>query len=117
MFLVHLALSFRVRHHQLSDLYEVVKNTKKPHIVAGDFNALIWGDREIDLFMAATGLTRAGGGNTPTFPSWQPRRNLDFVLHSPDIDVTGFFMPRVLYSDHLPLVCDFDVADHAAANG
>lgn len=108
IFLVHLALSFRVRHHQLSDLYDLVKGTEKPHIVAGDFNAL-WGDREVNLFLAATGLANANARNLASFPSWAPKRQLDFVLHSPCIRTTGFHMPLVTYSDHLPLVYDFEI--------
>ena len=108
IFLVHLALSFRARHHQLSDLYSLVKGTKKPHIVAGDFNTS-WGDREIRLFLAATGLAKAGPDDALTFPSWAPRRQLDFVLHSPEIEVTDFVMPPVTFSDHLPIVCDFKI--------
>lgn len=108
IFLVHLALRFRVRHEQLGDLYSLVKDTKKPHIVAGDFNAL-WGDQEIRLFMAATGLASMGPAGVATFPSWAPRRQLDFILHSPEVNPTRFWMPNVTLSDHLPLVCDFEI--------
>jgi len=108
IFLVHLAVSFRARHHQLSDLYSMVKDTKKPLIVAGDFNTS-WGDREIRLFLAATGLAKAGPDDTLTFPSWAPKRQLDVILHSSEIKVTGFTTPRVTFSDHLPLVCDFQI--------
>ncbi len=108
VFLVHLALSPRVRHHQLCDLYAMVKDTTKPHIVAGDFN-MLWGDREIDLFLAATGLATANTAGLPSFPSWLPRRQLDFILCSPQIEVDAFAMPSVTYSDHLPLVCDFTI--------
>lgn len=108
IFLVHLALGFRIRHHQLGDLYELVKESRKPAIVAGDFNAL-WGGREINLFMAATGLVNANAEGLPSFPSWTPKRQLDFVLHSPQIRSQRFWMPAVTYSDHLPLVWDFEV--------
>lgn len=108
VFLVHLALSPRVRHDQLGDLYSLVKNVDKPHIVAGDFNSQ-WGNREIRLFLAATGLANASPPGLATFPSRSPRRQLDFVLHSPEIRITGFQAPKVTYSDHLPLVCDFEV--------
>jgi len=108
VFLVHLALSFRARHHQLGALYTMVKNAKKPHIVAGDFNSR-WGDQEIKLFLAATGLTSAGPSGIATYPSWAPKRQLDFILHSPHIKITNFEMPRVTLSDHLPLVCDFEM--------
>jgi len=108
VFLVHLALSSRIRYRQLAELYALVKDTEKPHIVAGDFNAL-WGDHEIELFLAATGLTNANREAIPSFPSSQPRRQLDFILHSPSIRMTHFEMPKVTFSDHLPLVCDFEV--------
>lgn len=108
VFLVHLSLSYRVRHHQLGELYSLVKETDKPHIVAGDFNAL-WGEREIMLFLAATGLKNADPELRPSFPSWSPKRHLDFILHSPEIRPTGFTMPKVGYSDHLPLLCDFEI--------
>lgn len=110
VFLVHLALGPRVRHHQLCELYSLVKDTPKPHIVAGDFN-MLWGDREIELFLAATGLTSANRQHLPSFPSRHPRRQLDFILHSPQVRIERFEIPRVRHSDHLPLVCDFSVKD------
>ncbi|NIQ97327.1 MAG: endonuclease [Desulfuromonadales bacterium] len=108
VFLVHLALGARVRHHQLGDLYNLVKETQKPYIVAGDFNAL-WGEREIELFLAASGLQNANRGSLPTFPSRNPSRHLDFILHSKGVVVQDFRIPQVRFSDHLPLVLDFDV--------
>jgi endonuclease/exonuclease/phosphatase family metal-dependent hydrolase len=108
IFLVHLALNFRTRHHQLSDLYDLVNGTCKPHIVAGDFNAF-WGDREINLFLAATKLTNANTASTPTFPSWSPRRQLDYVLYSEGICPRQLDVVPVTLSDHLPVVFDFDV--------
>lgn len=109
IFLVHLALSSRVRHHQLAELYALVKETEKPHIVAGDFNAL-WGEQEINLFLAATNLQNANTESIPSFPSWAPKRHLDFILHSSNIRPLGFSMPQVGLSDHLPLIFDFDIA-------
>ena len=108
LFLVHLALKFRVRHHQLQELYKLVKETDRPHIVAGDFNPL-FGDHEMDLFQAATGLKSANREGIPTFPSWSPKQQLDFVFYSPEIEITNFEIPSATYSDHLPLICDFEV--------
>lgn len=107
-FLIHLALGSRMRHQQLGDLYEMLQKVKKPYIVAGDFNAL-WGEQEIRLFQAATGLKNAHVSNSPTFPSWKPKRHLDFILHSPELRVDRCWMPNVQLSDHLPIVCDFTV--------
>lgn len=108
IFLVHLSLKFRHRHNQLSDLYTLFRDTQKPVIVAGDFNVL-WGDGELSLFQAATGLISANKAHLPTFPSGHPAMELDFVLHSPEIKVSGFDVPAVKFSDHRPIVCDFEV--------
>lgn len=109
IFLVHLSLKFRVRHHQLQELYAMVKATTKPYIVAGDFNAL-WGDHETALFLGATGLKNANQWGQATFPSWRPRRQLDYLFYSEGIQIQHFEIPAVPYSDHLPLVCDFSVS-------
>jgi endonuclease/exonuclease/phosphatase family metal-dependent hydrolase len=107
--LVHLSIKFRHRHYQLWELHSIIKNAKKPVIVAGDFN-VFRGVREVQLFLEATGLVNANTADQASYPSWNPRRQLDFILHSPDIRVTEFRIPNVLFSDHLPLICDFEVA-------
>ena len=108
IFLVHLSLKFRHRQYQLQELHQLVKNVEKPVVVAGDFNVL-WGDRELQLFLAATGLRSANGEGQPSHPSRSPRRQLDYIFHSPDIEITDFCIPQVKLSDHVPLICDFQI--------
>jgi endonuclease/exonuclease/phosphatase family metal-dependent hydrolase len=108
VYLAHLSLGARARHHQLDALYTLVKKTQRPCLVAGDFN-MLWGEREIDMFLAASGLQNANTARLPTYPSNNPRRHLDFVLHSKEIKIRDFQVPRVTFSDHLPVVVDFDV--------
>jgi endonuclease/exonuclease/phosphatase family metal-dependent hydrolase len=107
-FLVHLALSFRVRQLQLLELYRLIKTSKKPTVIAGDFNAL-WGEHEIELFLGASGFLSANTQSLPTFPSKKPTRHLDFILHSPDIKTLGLEVPQTVLSDHLPLIWDFEI--------
>lgn len=107
VFLVHLSLKYRHRHFQLRHLYELVKGSRKPVIVAGDFNTF-WGGDEIFLFMKATGLRSANVDRLPSYPSRSPRMELDFILYGDGIELKNFHMPKVKYSDHLPLVCDFE---------
>lgn len=109
IFLVHLSLKYRHRHLQLRRLYDLIQETEKPVVVAGDFNTF-WGENEIYLFMKAAGLMSANTESTPTYPSRAPRKELDFVLYQDGIRVTGFDVPDVKLSDHLPLVCDFELA-------
>ena len=108
IFLVHLALSFRVRQMQLLELYRLVKQSKKPAVISGDFNAL-WGEHEIELFLGASGMINANTESLPTFPSLKPKRHLDFILHSPCIKTLNFEIPQTTISDHLPLVWDFEI--------
>lgn len=108
IFLVHLSLKYRHRQYQLSQLHTLFESVQKPKIVAGDFNAL-WGDRELKLFLAASNLCNANTLGLPTFPSHAPRHQFDFVLHSPEIQVSGFRIAPVRFSDHMPLVFDFEV--------
>ena len=107
-FLVHLALGYKARQEQILHLYHLVKETKRPYILAGDFNAFM-GENEIQLLMSASGLKNADALLRPTFPSQKPKKHLDFILHSPEIKVTDFQIPSVTLSDHLPLILDFEV--------
>ena len=109
-FLVHLALGYKTRQEQLLHLYHMIRETDRPYILAGDFNAFM-GEKEIQLLQAATGLQNADPKLQPTHPSHSPKRLLDFILHSPEIKVNKFWIPDVRLSDHLPLVIDFEVCD------
>jgi endonuclease/exonuclease/phosphatase family metal-dependent hydrolase len=108
VFLVHLSLKYRHRHLQLRRLHDLIEATEKPVIVAGDFNTF-WGENEIYLFMRAAGLKSANVDGMPTYPSRAPRKELDWVLYQDGITVNNFEVPDVRLSDHLPLVCDFEV--------
>jgi endonuclease/exonuclease/phosphatase family metal-dependent hydrolase len=107
IFIVHLSLSFKHRQQQLEHLHRIIAYGRKPVIVAGDFNTF-GGDRELQLFLAAAGLLNANLEGLPTYPSHAPKRNLDFILHSPELIVSNFSIPDIRLSDHAPLLCDFE---------
>jgi endonuclease/exonuclease/phosphatase family metal-dependent hydrolase len=108
VFLVHLSLKYRHRHLQLRKLYDLIEVTEKPVIVMGDFNTF-WGEDEIYLFMKAAGLRSANVKGLPSYPARAPRKELDFILYQDGISVSNFEIPDIRLSDHLPLICDFDV--------
>jgi endonuclease/exonuclease/phosphatase family metal-dependent hydrolase len=108
VFLVHLSLKFRHRQSQLRHLFELVRQSPKPVIVAGDFNTF-WGEHEMVLFMEAAGLRSANRERLPSYPARRPRMELDFILHTRGITVDAFAVPDVTFSDHRPLICDFRV--------
>ena len=107
LLLVHLPLRARARQVQIQALAELVNAASRPVILAGDFN-VFGGCRELRRLMQTTGLLTANQESTPTFPAWKPRRELDFILHSPDVHVHRFqVLDEVRLSDHLPLLLDF----------
>ena len=106
-FLVHLALHINIRMKQLEFLANLAAMHERV-VIAGDFN-ISRDKREIIEFQRALNLLNANSRSLPTFPSWNPRRELDFVLHSRKIQVTSFRVPDVRYSDHLPLIVDFQI--------
>jgi hypothetical protein len=108
VFLVHLSLKYRTRQEQLRFLHDLIRASTKPVILAGDFNTF-FGEDEMFLFREAAGLRSANEGGLKTYPSHQPRMELDFILYGKGIEVDHFRIPQVRYSDHLPLVCDFHV--------
>jgi endonuclease/exonuclease/phosphatase family metal-dependent hydrolase len=114
VFLVHLSLKFRHRQSQLRHVFELVKRSAKPVIVAGDFNTF-WGEHEMALFMEAAGLRSANRERLPSYPARKPRMELDFILHTRGIVIDSFSVPDVTYSDHRPLLCDFRVTGEQRA--
>lgn len=107
-FLVHLALGLHARHRQLIELRDLVSGKGKPVIVGGDFNALT-GSGELSQFLRESGLRSMNALHRPTFPSWRPRKELDFICYSEGIRPIRFRIPKVRISDHLPLLADFDI--------
>ncbi|MFO1520975.1 MAG: hypothetical protein U1G05_02840 [Kiritimatiellia bacterium] len=69
IFLVHLALSFRVRHGARLDRSSSA--TQKPLLVAGDFNATLGGGGDRPVPLAATDLRNANPMTNPP-SSWAP---------------------------------------------
>jgi endonuclease/exonuclease/phosphatase family metal-dependent hydrolase len=59
--------------------------------------------------MQAARLRSANVDSLPSYPSRAPRKELDFILYSEGIEVTNFRIPNVRLSDHLPLICDFEI--------
>ena len=108
LYLVHLSLRRKTRAKQLEELSRNCLAVKKPLILAGDYNTFC-GAKELAPLVKRVGLKNANPDCMPTYPSSSPRKLLDFVLHSPEIKVTNLIIPKVTFSDHLPIVCDFSL--------
>jgi endonuclease/exonuclease/phosphatase family metal-dependent hydrolase len=79
-----------------------------PTVVMGDLNT---GPDTEPLRVLTTVLkdTAAGRPLLSTFPSHAPRIKIDYILSSPGIRVNRVDTPKVLASDHLPLVAELSL--------
>ena len=104
--LVLLALTSPVRAAQIEYLTELLKDFGGPLVLAGDFNTFR-GDGELSGLCRTCGLISANRAHHPTYPAWEPVRELDYVLHSRHLELLRFEVPHLPFSDHLPVVAEF----------
>jgi endonuclease/exonuclease/phosphatase family metal-dependent hydrolase len=108
-FLVHLALTQKVRQIQLNYLEKLIP--KDQHvIVAGDFNTM-QGSGELEHFMRKCGLKNANSENHATYPAWNAQKELDYILCSEKIEINSFEVSKVKFSDHHPLIMEFELIE------
>ena len=108
-FLLHLALHRETRRLQLEYIKKIVSINPEPMIIGGDFNTFA-GDLELDTFIRDLDLYDPNEENLPTYPSQAPRKKLDFILCSTSIRKLSFQVPQVRFSDHLPIILDFELS-------
>ena len=108
-FLVHLALSAKVRKIQLAEISKLLKERQgKPFIIGGDFNTFK-GESELNDLISTFNLQSCNANSHPTFPAWKPEHQLDYLFCSPGIVINHFEIPSVTLSDHLPLIADIEI--------
>jgi endonuclease/exonuclease/phosphatase family metal-dependent hydrolase len=111
LLLAHLALGKKTRKKQLKELIRIVNEIKNPVILMGDFNTTK-GDGEIKELLAKTHLNDKFLMDKQslglTYPSWHPRKRLDYVLTSKDLIVKRYAVLNFPFSDHMPLLVEFD---------
>lgn len=103
VFVMHLALGRGTRMRQMRYLADLV-NRYEHVIFMGDLNCDL-NSPELQLLLSETHL-EAPVRHQGTFPSWRPRRRIDHILVTPDIQVERSFAPGWRNSDHLPIAMD-----------
>ncbi|MEE4330979.1 MAG: endonuclease/exonuclease/phosphatase family protein [Wenzhouxiangella sp.] len=97
---LHLALGRRARSQQLAYVADVIRDYRHV-VVMGDLNTGP-GSRELRSFCDQAGLI-IPARDILTFPSWDPKRAIDHILVSPEMDVARLDVLPVTFSDHRPL--------------
>lgn len=107
LLIAHLSLGSKDQHRQLDYLAKLVAR-ETPTVLMGDLNC------SADELRRHGGLVRGGlwlpHAAPSTYPSWQPRRDLDHILVTPGVTVHRVEGLPHLYSDHLPLGAEISVA-------
>jgi len=98
VFIVHLALSRSARFRQLEFIGGLIEDTGT--ILIGDFNCSRQ-ELESHPTLRQRGLRAINFG--ATFPSWQPRRAIDHLLTTSDVEVVRSSVLNLRLSDHLPI--------------
>jgi len=98
-----LSLGRKNRDSEFRQIVEIINSISGPIIFAGDLNTQ--DDRELEI-LKNTRLKRIE--TTNTFPSWKPKRRIDYIYHSPEFEVVeSYVLDSLKVSDHLPVVAEF----------
>jgi endonuclease/exonuclease/phosphatase family metal-dependent hydrolase len=98
-----LSLGRRSRRVELTEIAKIVNEIEGPIIFTGDLNTQK--EKELDI-LKTTRLKRIM--TTNTFPSWKPKRSIDYIFYTPDFEVIQSYVEdKVKVSDHLPVVAEF----------
>jgi endonuclease/exonuclease/phosphatase family metal-dependent hydrolase len=106
---VHLDfLTPAVRRKQIAHLVEALGERRRPRVLLGDLNCCWHREpRSMRLLTEALGLRAfAPQAQVPTFPSTRPRRRLDWILVSPELEFARYRTLPAPLSDHLAVLAD-----------
>jgi endonuclease/exonuclease/phosphatase family metal-dependent hydrolase len=117
LLLAHLALGYDTRKRQIEELVKIVNSIRNPVILMGDFNTF-HGVVELETLMNRTHLKDKAKLDEHsmgyTEPAWHPMKRLDYVLVSPQIKVKSYEVLNFHFSDHMPLMVDFEIKNGSA---
>lgn len=111
VFIVHLALGPLARARQIAFLCERIKEHPLA-IVMGDLNCST-SNVSVQQMLDTTGL-HAPSDTLSTFPSWRPRRSLDHILISRELEMLHVDSPDWAFSDHRPVAMEILVPEQVA---
>jgi endonuclease/exonuclease/phosphatase family metal-dependent hydrolase len=102
-----LALGHRSRIKEFQHIANVINSIEGPIIFTGDLNTQ--NAKELEI-LNNTKLKRIE--TTSTFPSWKPKRRIDYIYHSPEfVVVESYVLDTLKISDHLPVVVEFKLIE------
>lgn len=111
---VHLDfLTPSMRRKQIQQMAEILAPRKRPLVVLGDLNCC-WHHEPLSMELLTRSLALGSYQPemlAPTYPTYSPRRRLDWILVSPQLEYRGYHTVHAPLSDHLVLVADLAMRD------
>jgi endonuclease/exonuclease/phosphatase family metal-dependent hydrolase len=108
VFNTHWSLDSRDRMLSSKRMASILSRIQTSCILAGDLNA-VSSSPEIQTLLQTGTMTDAGAAlDLPTFPSLQPHRRIDYLLHSSRLSLKSLRVLDTQASDHLPVVAEWE---------
>jgi len=104
--LVHLALRKIMRSRQILELKSILFRQKST-VCVGDFNTF-GGSSEIKRLLTKDNYVSINKKHLDTYPSWYPRKELDYALASSDVHFKKFHILPETFSDHRALMFEIN---------
>ncbi len=108
-----LKIAYKKRVLQAKILHKKISESPYPVIVCGDFNDV---PNSFTYFTVKGNLQDAflkkGSGFGRTFRFISPNLRIDYILADKKFDVLQYNSPHVPFSDHYPVVADFDISEN-----
>lgn len=98
---VHLSLGKADQALQLEEIAKQVRGKSK-FAIMGDLNCE-GSSTQLQTFAKTAGAVPPKLSNPPTYPSWRPKRDLDHIITSDQVDLDHYTVLTERLSDHLPL--------------
>ena len=104
----------QLRNEQLVDAAEILKQSKTPTVVMGDYNGVSWSPF-LDDFLKQTGYrdSRVGFGYQGSWNAryrWPALIPIDHAFVSPEVHVHDRFIGQSAGSDHYPVVIELSIS-------
>lgn len=96
---------------QMGRAAQIIAEDTRPGLVGGDLNAFP-GSAAVRAALSVTHdpFATVGHGSAATSPAHAPRSRIDYLLHrGPGLTPLATVVPRVLLSDHLPVLADYEL--------
>lgn len=100
-----------VRRKQIQSMVEHLEGRERPLVILGDLNACWERDARSMELLTRTLKLRAYAPGSPvhTYPAHRPRRRLDWILVSAELDFASYHTVPAPLSDHLGVMADLEL--------